>query len=230
MPVAVKICGLNDPAATTAAIQGGARYLGFVFYPPSPRALTPELAADLAARAPGDRTLVGVFVDPDDALLERVLARVPLHALQLHGAEIPERVQAIRARTGRIVIKALTVAGLEDLAAVSDYAEAADMILFDARPPKEPGRLPGGNGLAFDWRLLQDFRLERPWLLSGGLSVANLAAAVRLCRPPAVDVSSGVERRPGHKDPDKIRQFLELAGALETAQPAACTNASGSCP
>jgi phosphoribosylanthranilate isomerase len=230
MPVAVKICGLNDPAATTAAIQGGARYLGFVFYPPSPRALTPELAADLAARAPGDRTLVGVFVDPDDALLERVLARVPLHALQLHGAEIPERVQAIRARTGRIVIKALTVAGLEDLAAVSDYAEAADMILFDARPPKEPGRLPGGNGLSFDWRLLQDLRLERPWLLSGGLSVDNLAAAVTLCRPPAVDVSSGVERRPGHKDPAKIRQFLELAGALETAQPAACTNAPSSCP
>ena len=96
MPVAVKICGLNDPAATAAAVEGGARYLGFVFYPPSPRAVTPELAADLATRAPGDRTLVGVFVDPDDALLERVLARVPLHALQLHGAETPERVQAIR--------------------------------------------------------------------------------------------------------------------------------------
>jgi phosphoribosylanthranilate isomerase len=230
MAVAVKICGLNDPAATAAAIEGGARYLGFVFYPASPRAVTPELAADLAACAPPDRTLVGVFVDPDDALLERVLKRVPLHALQLHGAESPERVQAIRARTGRIMIKALAMADAKDLAAIPGYVEVADMILFDARPPKEPGRLPGGNGLSFDWRLLQDLRLERPWLLSGGLSVENLAAAVTLCRPPTVDVSSGVERRPGHKGPAKIRQFLELAGALETAPPAARTPASSSCP
>jgi phosphoribosylanthranilate isomerase len=217
MAVAVKICGLNDPAATTAAVEGGARYLGFVFYPPSPRALSPERAADLAALAPGDRTLVGVFVDPDDALLERVLARVPLHALQLHGRETPERVRAIQARSGRIVIKALPVAEPADLAAVPGHAEVADMILFDARAPKEPGRLPGGNGLSFDWRLLQDLRLERPWLLSGGLSFENLEAAVTLCRPPAVDVSSGVERRPGQKDPDKVRQFLDLARALDAA-------------
>jgi phosphoribosylanthranilate isomerase len=217
MAVAVKICGLNDPAALAAAVEGGARYLGFVFYPPSPRALSPERAADLAALAPGDRTLVGVFVDPDDALLERVLARVPLHALQLHGAETPERVGAIRARTGRIVIKALPVAEPEDLAAIPRHAEVADMILFDARAPKELGRLPGGNGLSFDWRLLQGLRLGRPWLLSGGLSVANLEAAIALCRPPAVDVSSGVERRPGQKDPDKVRQFLDLARALDAA-------------
>ena len=230
MPVAVKICGLNDPAATAAAVEGGARYLGFVFYPPSPRAVTPELAADLATRAPGDRTLVGVFVDPDDALLERVLARVPLHALQLHGAETPERVQAIRARTGRIVIKALSVAGAGDLAAVPGHAEVADMILFDARPPREPGRLPGGNGLAFDWRLLQDLRLARPWLLSGGLSVANLEAAIALCRPPAVDVSSGVERRPGQKDPARIRRFLDLARSLTVPEPVSRTPASSSCP
>jgi phosphoribosylanthranilate isomerase len=230
MAVAVKICGLNDPAATTAAVEGGARYLGFVFYPPSPRAVTPELAADLAACAPPDRTLVGVFVDPDDALLERVLKRVPLHALQLHGAETPKRVRAIRARTGRIVIKALPVAEPEDLAAVPDHAELADMILFDARAPKQPGRLPGGNGLAFDWRLLQELRLQRPWLLSGGLSVANLEAAIALCRPPAVDVSSGVERRPGQKDPDKVRQFLDLARALAVPEPVSRTPASSSCP
>jgi phosphoribosylanthranilate isomerase len=230
MAVAVKICGLNDLAATTAAVEGGARYLGFVFYPPSPRAVTPELAADLAAMAPGDRTLVGVFVDPDDALLDRVLEQVPLHALQLHGAETPERVRAIRARSGRIVIKALAVAEPEDLAAVPDHAEVTDMILFDARAPKEPGRLPGGNGLAFDWRLLQDVRLGRPWLLSGGLSFANLEAAITLCRPAAVDVSSGVERRPGQKDPDKIRQFLDLARMLDTPAPAMATPASSSCP
>jgi phosphoribosylanthranilate isomerase len=230
MPIAVKICGLNDPAAMSAAVEGGARYLGFVFYPPSPRAVSPELAADLATRAPRDRTLVGVFVDPDDALLDRVLARVPLHALQLHGAETPERVRAIKARTGRIVIKALAVAEAEDLAAVPGQAEVADMILFDARPPKTPGRLPGGNGLAFDWRLLHNLRLERPWLLSGGLSPANLEAAITLCRPPAVDVSSGVERRPGQKDPDKIRQFLDLARTLELSEPVSPTPASSSCP
>ena len=223
MPVVVKICGINDPAAVTAAVEGGARYLGFVFYPPSPRAVSPELAADLAARVPGDRTPVGVFVDPDDALLDRVLARVPLHALQLHGAETPERVRAIKARTGRTVIKALPVAEPEDLAPVPAYAAVADMILFDARPPKEPERLPGGNGLAFDWRLVQDLRLDRPWLLSGGLSVANLEAAITLCRPPAVDVSSGVERRAGQKDPAKIRRFLDLARTLGAAAPATGT-------
>jgi phosphoribosylanthranilate isomerase len=230
MAVAVKICGLNDPPAINAAVEGGARYLGFVFYPPSPRAVTPELAADLAALTPGDRTLVGVFVDPDDTLLDRVLEQVPLHALQLHGAETPERVRAIRARTGRFVIKALAVAEPEDLAAVPGHAEVADMILFDARAPKQPGRLPGGNGLAFDWRLLQDLRLGRPWLLSGGLSLANLEAAITLCRPAAVDVSSGVERRPGQKDPDKIRQFLDLARVLDIPAPAMATPASSSCP
>jgi phosphoribosylanthranilate isomerase len=230
MAVAVKICGLNDPAAITAAADGGARYFGFVFYPPSPRAVSAELAADLAARAPRDRTLVGVFVDPDDALLDRVLAQVPLHALQLHGAETPERVQAIRARTGRIVIKALPVAEPEDLAAVPSHAEVADLILFDARAPKEPGRLPGGNGLAFDWRLLQGLRPGRPWLLSGGLSVGNLEAAITLCRPAAVDVSSGVERRPGEKDPARIRQFLDLARTLDVPEPVSRTPASSSCP
>jgi phosphoribosylanthranilate isomerase len=215
MPIAVKICGLTDAAALDAAVEGGARYLGFVFYPPSPRALTIERAAELARGAPGDRTTVGVFVDPDDDLLDQTLAQVPLEALQLHGAESPERVHAIRARTGRAVIKALKVAKPEDLAPVAAYAAVADLLLFDAKPPREPGGLPGGNGLAFDWRLLRDLRVDCPWLLSGGLSAGNLEAAVTLCRAPAVDVSSGVERRPGVKDPAKIRQFLGLAAALE---------------
>jgi phosphoribosylanthranilate isomerase len=223
MALAVKICGLSDPAALAAAVEGGARWLGFVFYPPSPRAISPERAADLALHAPEDRTLVGVFVDPDDALLDQVLARARLDAVQLHGAESPERVQEIKARTGCAVIKALQVAEPRDLAPVRHYAAVADMLLFDARPPKERGRLPGGNGLAFDWRLLQDLRLARPWLLSGGLSADNLAAAVTLCRPPAVDISSGVERRPGHKDPAKIRQFLALARTLAAPEPATGT-------
>ena len=220
MAVAVKICGLTDPVALAAAVEGGARYLGFVFYPPSPRALSPERAGDLARAAPPDRTTVGVFVDPDDALLDRVLARVPLAALQLHGVEGPDRVRALKARTGCAVIKALQVAEARDLAPVASYAAVADMLLFDARPAKEPGRLPGGNGVAFDWRLLEDLRLGCPWLLSGGLSADNLAAAVTLCRPPAVDVSSGVESRPGQKDPAKIRRFLALACGLVAPEPA----------
>jgi phosphoribosylanthranilate isomerase len=230
MAVAVKICGLTDREALAAAVEGGARYLGFVFYAPSPRALRPEQAGDLARAAPSDRTTVGVFVDPDDALLDQVLARVPLAALQLHGAETLDRVQAIRARTGCTVIKALQVAEADDLAPVSSYAAVADMLLFDARPPRDPRSLPGGNGLAFDWRLLDDLRIGCPWLLSGGLSADNLTAAVTLCRPRVVDVSSGVESRPGRKDPAKIRRFLALAAALTAPEPAACAAAPSPCP
>jgi phosphoribosylanthranilate isomerase len=134
--------------------------------------------------------------------------------LQLHGAGTPERVGAIRARTGRVVIKALPIAEAGDLAAVPAHAAVADALLFDARSPREPGRLPGGNGLAFDWRLLQDLEIDRPWLLAGGLSLENLEAAVSLCGAAAVDVSSGVEIRPGVKDPEKIRRFLALAATL----------------
>jgi phosphoribosylanthranilate isomerase len=224
--VAVKICGLTDPAALAAAVEGGARWLGFVFYPPSPRALSPEEAGALARAAPADRTRVGVFVDPDDALLDRVLARVRLDALQLHGIANPERLRAIKARTGCAVIKALSIAEASDLAPVAGYATVADMLLFDARPPKEPGRLPGGNGLAFDWRLLQDLRIACPWLLAGGLTADNLAAAVTLCRPPAVDVSSGVEHHPGAKDPEKIRRFLAIAAGLDAPQPASSLSPS----
>jgi phosphoribosylanthranilate isomerase len=215
MAIEVKVCGLTDADAVAAAAAGGARYLGFVFYPPSPRSLTPERAAELAGTAPEGIAKVGVFVDPEDSLLEEVLDEVPLDYLQLHGAETPERVAAIRARTGRGVIKALKIADAEDLTPVPAYAEVVDLLMFDAKPPREPGRLPGGNGLAFDWRLLHDLEVARPWLLSGGLSAGNLEEAVRLCRARAVDVSSGVERAPGEKDPQRIRRFLELAAALE---------------
>jgi phosphoribosylanthranilate isomerase len=217
MAIEVKVCGLTDADAVATAATGGARYLGFVFYPPSPRSLTPARAGELARGAPPACARVGVFVDPDDALLDEVLDEVPLDYLQLHGAETPERVAAIRARTGRGVIKALKIADPEDLTPVPAYAEVADLLMFDARPPDEPGRLPGGNGLAFDWRLLHGLEVARPWLLSGGLSAENLEDAVRLCRARAVDVSSGVELAPGRKDPQKIRRFLELAGTLEPA-------------
>ena len=208
----VKVCGLTDATALAAAVAGGARYLGFVFYPPSPRSLTPERAAALAERAPADCRTVGVLVDPSDAELGEILGLVRLDALQLHGAETPARVAAIKARTGRTVIKALKVADADDLAAVGAYAEVADLLLFDAKPPRAP--LPGGNGESFDWRLLEGLGIARPWLLSGGLSVENLGTAVRLSGARAVDVSSGVEDRPGHKDPARIRRFLEVAATL----------------
>jgi phosphoribosylanthranilate isomerase len=209
----VKICGLTDPDALAAAVRGGARWLGFVFYPPSPRALSPERAAALAVQAPAGCKTVGVLVDPDDALLDLVLSQVRLDALQLHGAP-PARVAAIKAATGRLVIRALSVAEPQDLAPVPDHVAVADMLLFDAKPPPAPGMLPGGNGLSFDWRLLRGLAVGRPWLLSGGLSAQNLEAAVRLCGARAVDVSSGVEDRPGHKDPVKIRDFLAVAAGL----------------
>jgi phosphoribosylanthranilate isomerase len=212
--IEVKVCGLTDATALAAAAEGGARFLGFVFYPPSPRSLTPEQAAPLAAAAPAGCLRVGVVVDLEDAELDEILGLVPLDALQLHGAETPARVAAIRAKTGRIVIKALKVAAREDLAEVSDYAAVADLLLFDARPPSTPDALPGGNGESFDWKLLRGLELARPWLLSGGLSPDNLEAAVRLSGARAVDVSSGVEARPGRKDPAKIRRFLEVATAI----------------
>jgi phosphoribosylanthranilate isomerase len=214
MPVAVKVCGLTDARSLAAAALGGARWLGFIFYPPSPRALSPRQAARLAAQAPATCLKVGVLVDPDDSQLDALLREVPLDCLQLHGSETPARVAAIRARTGRAVIKALKIAQAPDLAPIPGYAAVADMLLFDAKPPPNPGLLPGGNGLSFDWRLLQGLKVERPWLLSGGLSADNLAAAVRLCAARAVDVSSGVERRPGQKDPARIRRFLEVAATL----------------
>jgi phosphoribosylanthranilate isomerase len=207
----VKVCGLTDAVAVRAAADGGARYLGFVFYPPSPRALSPAEAAPLAALAPSGCRTVGVLVDPADDELDALLSEIPLDLLQLHGAQTPQRVAAIRAATGRSVIKALSVAEAGDLAPVAAYAEVADMLLFDARPP---GALPGGNGVAFDWRLLRDLKVARPWLLAGGLSAANLDSAVRLSGARAVDVSSGVEERPGRKDPALIRAFLEIAATV----------------
>jgi phosphoribosylanthranilate isomerase len=219
VPVDVKVCGLTDERALAAAVEGGARWLGFIFYPPSPRALSPRQAAGLAAKAPAACSKVGVLVDPDDALLDEVLAQVPLDYLQLHGAETPARVAAIKARTGCLVIKALKIAEASDLAPIAGHAAVADLLLFDAKPPPDPSLLPGGNGLCFDWRLLHGIEVERPWLLSGGLSAENLAAAVRFCDAHAVDVSSGVERVPGQKDPAKIKRFLEVAATLGPPAP-----------
>jgi phosphoribosylanthranilate isomerase len=215
MSVQAKICGLSSAEALDAAIRGGARFVGFVFYPASPRHLTPERAAALVARVPEGVTRVGLLVDPTDAQLAGVLERVPLDLLQLHGSENPRRVAEIKARFGTPVMKAISIAGPEDPEAAIPYLDVADWLLFDAKPPRgDPKALPGGNGLAFDWQLLGGRSWSKPWMLSGGLTAKNVAEAVVTTHARAVDVSSGVESRPGIKDLAKVTEFLSRVGQL----------------
>jgi phosphoribosylanthranilate isomerase len=213
MSLDAKICGLTSAEGVATAARHGARFVGFVFYPPSPRHLTAAQAARLTVLVPGGITKVGLFVDPDDDLLAATLAKVPLDLLQLHGKESPERVLQVKQRFGKPVMKSIAVASESDLSAAPAYYGSADRLLFDAKPPKD-AVAPGGNGLAFDWELLGGRRWPLPWMLSGGLSADNLGEAVRTTHATAVDVSSGVERAPGVKDPDKIMAFLARARAL----------------
>ena len=215
MPVEAKICGINAPQALDAAIRGGARYIGLVFYPPSPRALSPEAAAPLAHAAARQVLRTGLFVDADDATIGRTLATVPLDLLQLHGKETPARVREIRSRFALPVMKAIPVASPEDLELAKTYVGAADRLLFDAKPPKDmKNALPGGNALSFDWQLLAGRRWPIPWMLSGGLTPDNVTDAVRISGAAAVDVSSGVELMPGRKDPARIAGFLKSVADL----------------
>ncbi|PTQ07336.1 phosphoribosylanthranilate isomerase [Sphingomonas oleivorans] len=207
-----KICGLSTADTLAAAIKGGASHVGFVFFPKSPRNLHPEQAAALIAGAPDPVMKVGVFVDPDDALLDRAVA-TGLDAIQLHGAEPPERVAAIRARHGLELWKAVPVRTRADLAAAASYRGAADRILYDAKTPKGAD-LPGGMGLRFDWKLLDGFRHPLPWALSGGLDAGNVAEAAGITGARLVDVSSGVENAPGVKDVDKIAAFLQSVARI----------------
>jgi phosphoribosylanthranilate isomerase len=214
MGIAAKICGLSGEAAVAAATAGGADFVGFVFYPPSPRAVTPAQAALLCAGVPAGVRRVGLFVDAEDAAIGAVLDAVPLDLLQFHGHESPERVAAAKRRFQRPVMKAVAIAGPQDVVAAAPYEAVADMLLFDAKPPRRTDALPGGNGLVFDWRLIAGHEWRLPWMLSGGLSAALLPEAVRISGARAVDVSSGVERSPGDKDPEKIREFLRAARSL----------------
>ncbi len=213
MAVAVKICGLVRPQDVDAAVAAGATYAGFVFYPRSPRAVAPAAAAALAARVPPGVAKVALTVDADDAALSAILDAFPADILQLHGAETPARVAEVRARFGLPVMKAVGVATASDLPALDAAMRSSDLLLVDAKP--HPGAdLPGGNGVPFDWRLVAGRRWPVPWLLAGGLTPANVAAAIRLTGAPGVDVSSGVERAPGVKDADLIAAFAAAAGAL----------------
>ncbi len=215
MALETKICGLTDPAALAAAAAGRASFVGFVFFPRSPRNLSLSQAASLAARVPDGVQRVALTVDAGDDQLAELLAQVPVELLQLHGSETPQRVAEIRERFGKPVMKALRIATRADLEAARAYEPVADRLLFDGKPSKTmKSALPGGNAVAFDWRLLAGLRWSRPWMLAGALKPDNLAEAVETSGARAVDVSSGVERAPGEKDPDLIRAFLERARAL----------------
>ncbi len=210
MTIRVKICGLTRPEHVAAAVAAGAGYVGLVFFARSPRHLDIPTARLLALAVPPGVAKVALTVDASDAELDVIVAEVPLDMLQLHGRESPDRVRAVRARYGLPVMKAVGVAGTGDLAALDVYAEVADQLLVDAKPA--PGAvLPGGNGLAFDWRLIAGRRWTRPWMLAGGLTPANVAEAVRLTGALQVDVSSGVETAPGVKDAGLIADFVRAA-------------------
>ena len=208
--IRVKICGLRTEADVAAVAASGAAYMGLVFFPKSPRNLTIAEARVLALAAPVGLAKVALTVNADDALLDAIIEAMPLDMLQLHGSESPDRVAEVRARYGLPVMKAVGVADEGDLAAVFDYSLVADQILIDAKPPKGAA-LPGGNGLAFDWRLVAQRRWLRPWMLAGGLTPENVAEAIRLTNARQVDVSSGVESAPGVKDPAKIGAFVAAA-------------------
>ncbi|MDT8342991.1 MAG: phosphoribosylanthranilate isomerase [Thermohalobaculum sp.] len=214
MTMRVKICGLSTVGGVAAAVAAGARYVGFVFFPPSPRSVGPGQARALALEVPPGIAKVGLFVDPDDAMLDTVLAEVPLDMIQLHGEETPARVAQVRRRTGLPVMKAVGISEAADLVLIDRYAAVADQLLIDAKPPRG-APLPGGNAVPFDWRLIAGRRWPLPWVLAGGLTPDNVAEAVRLTGARQVDVSSGVESAPGVKDAAKIRAFIAAASAAE---------------
>jgi len=214
MSLAIKICGLKTPETLTAALDGGASHVGFIFFGKSPRNIAPADAAELRQAARGRAKAVAVTVDADDGTLDAIVAAMAPDMLQLHGAETPERVADLKARHGLPVIKALSVREAADLDAVAPHRGIADLFLFDAKPPKG-SELPGGNGVSFDWRLLAALDPGLDYMLSGGLSSANVAEALRLAKPPGIDVSSGVESAPGVKDPALIAAFFRAVRAAE---------------
>ncbi len=214
MALIVKICGLKTPAALDAALAVGADLVGFVFFPPSPRHLGLEAARELAGRVKGRAGIVALTVDATDHMLADIVRELRPDMLQLHGRETPDRVVAVRTRYGLPVMKALPIATRDDLSPIRSYAHVADRLIFDARAPKDATR-PGGLGKPFDWNLLAGVNPGIPFMLSGGLDAGNVAEAIAITNAPGVDVSSGVERAPGVKDPAKIRAFVRAARATE---------------
>jgi len=217
MSLDVKICGLSTRETLDAALGAGADMVGFVFFPPSPRHVSFDLARELAATIQGRAKKVALTVDADDSTFSAIVAALKPDILQLHGHESVARILELKRVFGLEVMKALPVATSADLANLSDYAAVSDRILFDARAPKDATR-PGGLGTTFDWHVLENLELKRPYVVSGGLSIVNVAEALRVTRAGGVDVSSGVERAPGVKDPDMIARFIRAARATQGTQ------------
>jgi phosphoribosylanthranilate isomerase len=218
MSLIVKICGLSTREALDVALDAGADMVGFVFFPPSPRHLSLETARDLGRQAKGRASKVALTVDADDATLANIVEALQPDILQLHGGETVARLRDIRQKFALQVMKAIAVETPADLASLAGYAAVADSILFDARAPKGATR-PGGLGAVFDWHVLENLDLKLPFLVSGGLNAENVAEAVRVTRAGGVDVSSGVERASGVKDPEMIRAFIRAAHAVENDTP-----------
>jgi phosphoribosylanthranilate isomerase len=214
MPLIVKICGLSTRETLDVALQAGADMVGFVFFPPSPRHISLETARDLGKQAKGRAVKVALTVDADDATLANIVEALQPDVLQVHGKETIARLRDIRQAFGLPVMKAMAVETAADLAPLPGYAAVADRILFDARAPKDATR-PGGLGAVFDWHVLENLDLKLPFMVSGGLHAGNVAEAVRVTRAGGVDVSSGIERAPGIKDPEMIRNFIRAARATE---------------
>jgi phosphoribosylanthranilate isomerase len=215
MSVLVKICGLSDADAVDAALAAGADMVGFVFFAPSPRHVAFPVAQGLGQQVRGRAQKVALTVDATEAFLDRIVDVLQPDLLQLHGRETPARVRAVGKRYGLAVMKAIPVEGKADIEAANDYASVAERLLFDARAPREATR-PGGLGRPFDWTLLADLGASLPFMLSGGLAAGNVGEALRITRAAGVDVSSGVERSPGIKDPDRIRAFVTAVRQAET--------------
>jgi phosphoribosylanthranilate isomerase len=212
MALDIKICGLKTDDALAAALAGGASHVGFIFFPKSPRYVEPAEAGRLRQAASGKAKTVAVTVDANDAFLDEIVAKMQPDMLQLHGAETPARLAEIKARYGLPVMKALSVSEAADLKRTAPFIGIADRFLFDAKPPKG-SQLPGGNGIAFDWRILAGLDAGVDYMLSGGLNAANIDDALRLANPPGIDISSGVESAPGVKDPALIEQFFRAVRA-----------------
>ena len=227
MSLIVKICGLKTPASLDVALEAGADMVGFVFFPPSPRNVGYEIARQLGAQVRGRAQKVALSVDANDEQLAAAIEALKPDLLQLHGRETPERVAVVRSRFRLPVVKALAIAERADLAPIRLYDKVADRIIFDARAPRDATR-PGGLGKPFDWRLLEGVDTAVPFMLSGGLDAGNIAEALRITRAPGIDVSSGVERAPGQKDFDKIRDFIRAARAAtpERAAPQASVSSA----
>jgi phosphoribosylanthranilate isomerase len=204
----IKICGIKTPDILSVAASSGARFAGLVFVPESPRYIHPEQARLLARQATTGLRIVGLFVNPDDENLLRILEQVPLDIIQLHGSESPARVAEIKSRTKLPIIKSFSISGTDDLNSVHSYISVIDWILFDSKAPAS-SNVTGGNGVSFDWTILKDKKFEKPWMLSGGLTPENVGNALSILSPDAVDVSSGVESVRGIKDAQKIKDFCE---------------------